>query len=276
MSGPIAVDFSFQRPSVASLRAANVVVVLRYLTGSGKALTKPELATYLDAGIGVGLVAEGGTNDIAGGFSGGAARAAAAVKARDALGLAETPIYFAVDEPVTNPDASIAYFEGVGSEMPAPIVGDYAEGLVCEKLSALGLAAFHWQTESTGFPGNASTLAITDLQQRYNASPVPGTDLNIICKLDVGQYPRPAPIVPAVVVPSTIWTPEGEKPLTQDEFFYEMRRNWYLLRHDLPSGADFNAYWYAFHVSTAQKGFGGSMDLVLAQIHDSAGPGVLR
>jgi hypothetical protein len=57
----------------------------------------------------------------------------------------------------------------------------------------------------------------------------------------------------------------------QDNFDATFRFIWLQLRKDVPTGADFAAYWYTFNLPSAQKGFGGSIDLVVAQIHDSAG-----
>lgn len=199
----IAVDFSDARPSAASLKAAGVSIVIRYLTGSGKAITKPELQEYLDNGIAVAFVFEVGANDAAGGFAAGAAHAQQALAALKALGVPDptVPVYFAVDTSVA-PASAVPYFQGVNSVLSMWRTGDYGEGALCQLLETDGLSKWHWQSESTSFPGNATTLSITHLQQRFNASPVPGTDLDVICKADVGQFPRPVGPKPAPIPPA--------------------------------------------------------------------------
>jgi hypothetical protein len=188
---PIAVDFDTARPTVAQLQAADVVAVLRYITGpDGKAIDADELALYRSAGIVVGFVFGIGAQDAAGGFPEGQTAAQAALTALSALGLTEQPVYFAVDESIT-PSLAVPYFRGICSIIPPALVGAYGEGALLTLLKADGLASFFWQSESTSFPGNAATLPISDLRQFFNQSPIIGTDYDEILSADFGQFPRP-------------------------------------------------------------------------------------
>lgn len=273
---PIAVDFSSARPSIAELKANDVALVLRYLTGpDGKAITAAELAEYLDNGIAVGFVFEVGVNDIAGGAAAGRAHATQALAALAALGISGAVVYFAVDESVT-PSAAVPYFQGINAVMDPAHVGDYGEGALCELLASLGLSTFHWQSESTSFDGNATTLPITALQQVFNGSPIPGTDKDVICRADVGQWPRPHPNPIPNVAPLFLSTPFGVIPVTQDTFNAIVRLAWYLIRTDEPSVSEFGLLWDFYKAPTStvifgKNGFGGSFDLVIANIHDTAG-----
>lgn len=193
-----AVDFSFQKPTVAELQAAGVTAVGRYLTGVGKRIDLPELESYLAVGIVVWFVYEVTATDDQGGFQGGVQAATAANGALQGLQLPLTqPVYFAVDHDVQNPQTAVPYFQGICSVRPWTTNGDYGEGALCQVLHDQNLTYFHWQSESTSFPGNAATLPITHIQQVYGHEPIPGTDLNFILKPDFGQFPAPIPVPPA-------------------------------------------------------------------------------
>ena len=199
---PTAVDFSFSRPTVAQLRAAGVALVIRYLTGSGKAISRAELQSYLAAGIVVVFVFEVAATDGTSGYAAGAAHAQQASAALVALGLpASTPVYFAADADIVTPSDVLAYWQGIASVRPASTNGVYGEGALCTLLDGDGLAVWFWQSESTSFPGNASTLPITHIQQRVAGAPLAGTDLDVLLRPDVGQYPRPAEPAPAPPAP---------------------------------------------------------------------------
>jgi hypothetical protein len=100
------------------------------------------------------------------------------------------PVYFAVDRDLQDPTTALPYFEGIASVRPPATNGDYGEGALCQLLHDRGLTAYHWQSESTAFPGNTTTLPITNIQQVFDQQPLPGTDLDILCKPDFGQWPR--------------------------------------------------------------------------------------
>jgi hypothetical protein len=179
-------------------------MVIRYLNGSGgKAITLAEMDSYIAAGIVVCFVFEILSTDIQGGNVAGSTNASAAKAALAALGTSGCPVYFAVDES-TIPDLALPYFDGLTSVLQPSQVGVYGEGALCTLLQTEGLATWFWQSESTGFPGNATTLAITHLQQKYNVSPIPGTDLDEILKPDVGQWPRPVIPPPPPPAPAPV------------------------------------------------------------------------
>jgi len=191
----IAVDFSFQKPSVATLKAHGVVCVIVYLTGAGKAITQAEVESYLKAGIVTVFVFEAEANDAAGGMAAGIAHAAQARSAITALlghGWGDPqPVYFAVDENVP-PSAVTDYFVGINrGGFPRALCGAYGDGQILNYLGAAGLAAWFFQSNSKSFPGNATTIPAAHIQQKYNASPIPGTDLDVLLQGDVGQWPRP-------------------------------------------------------------------------------------
>lgn len=196
-----AVDFSFARPSISELKAAGVTVVIRYLTGGGKSIMATELASYLAAGISVVVVFEIQANDALGGHAAGVANAQVALAALKPLGLTGCPVYFAVDSSIMALTA-LPYFEGIATVMQPSQVGVYGEGALCTLLQSDGLATWFFQSSSTSFPGNSTTLAITHIQQKAGASPVPGTDLDILCKPDVGQWPRPSSPAPTPTEPT--------------------------------------------------------------------------
>ena len=188
------VDYSAARYTSDQLKAAGVAAVGRYLTGL-YAISRDELIELVDGGIAVWFIFEQGINNVAGGIPQGVTDAKAANTALGALELPATqPVYFTIDEDLENPQEAVPYFQGIVSVRAAWTDGDYAEGAVCELLQADGLAAFPWQSESTGFVGNATTLPITALQQKYVGAPLPDTDLDLILKSDFGQYPRPAAV----------------------------------------------------------------------------------
>jgi hypothetical protein len=217
MSPPIAVDFSDARPTTAELRQNNVVLVIRYLTGSGgKAITLGELQSYRAVGIVLCFVFEIGATDAAGGEAAGVANAQAALAALAALGISDVPVYFAVDESIA-PSAAVPYFQGINSVIPYTLTGVYGEGALCTLLKQDGLAAWFWQSESTSFPGNATVLPISHLQQKFNVSPIPGTDLDAILKADVGQWPRPTP-APAPTPTPPAPAPPAPTPSPQEDF----------------------------------------------------------
>lgn len=99
MTVAVLVDFSFARPSPASLVQAKVAGVLRYVTWvAGKCITAAEAASYRAVGLSIGLVYEDGANDFAGGEAAGTQKAQVAAPVLQALGFpTQLPVYCAVD-----------------------------------------------------------------------------------------------------------------------------------------------------------------------------------
>ena len=75
------------------------------------------------------------------------------------------PIYMACDAELLGSDLDIAlgYIRGASSILAPERTGVYGEGALCEMVYNYGYATWCWQSASTSFPGNAKTLAITDI-----------------------------------------------------------------------------------------------------------------
>jgi hypothetical protein len=197
-----AIDFSWARPGVPALGGAGIKAVGRYLTGPGKAATFAEIASYDSAGIVSWFVAENAANDSDSGHSGGILMAAAAAFAvADVIGAtagAVQPRYFAVDENIdpANPahfgalQRCIGYFVGISRVTDPALVGAYGNGALLNYLGAVGLASWFWQSSSSSFAGNGSTIPAAHIRQGFGG-PLPGTDADALLQGDVGQFPRP-------------------------------------------------------------------------------------
>jgi Domain of unknown function (DUF1906) len=262
-----ACDFSFARPGADELAQAGIVAVGRYLTGAWKALSEGELESYLEAEIAVWFVFENDTDDAAGGAPYGMAHARAADAALTELGLpVETPVYFAADTEIDPPGLAIPYYQGIAAVRPASTNGCYGEGALTQLLHQEGLIGFAWQSESTSFPGNASALPGTNIIQSTLASPITGTDLDILLSPDFGQWPRPDPThleENVYMIPSNC---------TDVGALSAQTREWWFMVTDeeMPSVKTQEILVYAFHVPVASGGFGGSPDLLLSHIIDNA------
>lgn len=205
------IDFAWARPSIAQLKAAGITAVVRYVGPAswGKTITTEEFELYLSAGISVALVFEQGDSDGDGGFSAGVANAKVVLANLPKGWPADRPIYMAVDKGVSGPalDTSVAYIAGASSVLGPARTGDYGEGALCKRTEAAGTAKWHWQSESTSFLDNAEPLPISHLIQKFDASPIADSDLNIVLQADFGQHPAP-------VAPPTPSTPEEETMIT--------------------------------------------------------------
>jgi hypothetical protein len=144
------VDYSFDRANLAQLKAQGYKFVIRYLTGSGKALTVAELKDLKAHGLAVGVVYETTAGRAGAGHAAGQhdAQIARAAAAND--GLAGIPIYMAVDD-----DLSFAavrpYFEGASGVLGKGKRGAYASGLVLRQLMHAGLIDFAWEAGARGW-----------------------------------------------------------------------------------------------------------------------------
>lgn len=191
MTETLAVDYSFSRPSPATIKSHGYHAVGRYLGGSAsKQITKAEAASLHAAGLGIWLVYETSADRARSGKAGGVSDAHAAVKAANALGYpTRCPIFFAVDFDATAAAVS-AYFAGVIS-----VLGDMAG--VYGGIKVAGLATWTWQTAAWS-GGELSPKA--HLYQRVKMThPISGCDENVIC--------RPIPV----------WGPKGVLELAPPE-----------------------------------------------------------
>lgn len=128
--------------SISALRAEGIQFVVRYvLGGSWKRLRASEVTSLHGAGIRVGVVAESGTTQMAGGFSAGARDARLALQQASAAGAPSgIVIYFAHDEEgglSSVPD----YLDGAASVLGSSRVGIYGGR------QAILNARAHWQSK---------------------------------------------------------------------------------------------------------------------------------
>jgi hypothetical protein len=198
----IAVDFSDSHPTIEELQANHVNAVGRYIGCSApKGITLPELLAYRSVGIVVWFVHEGLANDPIKGEAGALADAEATFLHLEQLELPLTqPVYYnAGDNALTwqQSPGLVPYFEGLKQRYvwTPTSVGAYGNGQVLSFLLYTGLAHFAWQSSSTSFPDNATTIPQANIRQvppAQGSSPLYGTDLDQLERADIGQYPRPA------------------------------------------------------------------------------------
>lgn len=145
------VDFSWARPSVASLKRAGVTFVGRYLNQpGGKGLTKAEYQSYVSAGIAVYTIYEETGRELLGGTSAGERVARSARAALRALGLGDRPVFFAVDFAAGKDQlADIAdALDGAASVLGRNNIGVYGSADVIDALvpvhAAWGFQTYAW------------------------------------------------------------------------------------------------------------------------------------
>jgi hypothetical protein len=144
------VDYSFDRANLAELKRLGYRFVIRYLTGSGKALSVAERKDLEAHGLAVGVVYEttagrAGAGRAAGEHDAQIARAAAAN-----VGFAGIPIYMAVDDDLSF-NTVRPYFEGASPVLGKGKRGAYASGLVLRQLMHAGLIDFAWEAGARGW-----------------------------------------------------------------------------------------------------------------------------
>ena len=121
--GDLLWDFSWARPTVQEMQAANVKAVIRYLSNSqtGKTITQAEATKYHTAGIGVLLLFESATTDAFGGAAAGHYNGANAALQAKRLGYpAGLAIVAACDTDTTDPTkqaAVVAYMTAFRQEV---------------------------------------------------------------------------------------------------------------------------------------------------------------
>lgn len=273
-----AVDYSFSRPSIAALIAAGVKVVLRYVGPPewGKTITQPEYDALVAAGITVLLVFEIGTNDSDGGFNAGTANA------HTALQYVPTgytgPIFFAADESLNGPglDTAVEYIRGAcGAMGGAARTGVYGEGALLTACLDAGWAAWFWQSASTSYPGNATTLPFVQIQQGLGGV-LPGTDADTIHALVA------VPIAPAPVPPQEVAPMLPSNCTDVGAIDCQIRVWWATFRSDSLTAANQGIFRFFYLLAPTQmmwgvQGYGSNPDTLLAGILDDASKkGLLR
>lgn len=178
MSEELWLDYSFARPSIATIKALGYGGVMRYLSlpaDNPKNITATEAHALRAAGLKIGLVWETTANRASAGAAAGTADAHAANAQADALGYPKgAVIFYAVDF-----DASVAqvkpYFDALKAAPGRP-VGLYG-GI---KLTGIKLTSYNWQTVAWS---NGNVDGDANLYQRLHATvkgAPSGTDENIL------------------------------------------------------------------------------------------------
>ena len=146
----LGVDYSAGVPSVASLKAAGVAYVCRYISPGTrrKDLTRAEADTMRAAGIGVVTVYEDTVGDARAGRDGGRANAAFARDELARLGAPPgAPCYFAVDYDARGElDTALAYIRGAADVLGRARTGVYGSFYVVSACLDTGVCRFGWQT----------------------------------------------------------------------------------------------------------------------------------
>lgn len=192
---PHAIDCSFACPTPAKARAVGVTVAARYLTGSGKALSKNEAIAWQAAGVSVLLNYEASAGAALGGGDTGLAAGRAACAAVTALGVPKgLPIYYSVDFDVTSSQmlAVRAYIAGAGAACPGYPARAYGEYDVCQALKT-----WCWQTYAWS-GGKISEYAV--FRQYSNGHSLAGGTVDYDEVLDathLGAWSKAAPKPPA-------------------------------------------------------------------------------
>jgi hypothetical protein len=146
------VDYSFARPSPASIRAQGFTFAARYVSGDpggGKDLSHAEADALIAAGIDVVVVWEASSTAALNGYNQGVSDARTANAEAASCGEpASRPIYFAVDFETNSGSigAVSAYFAGVASVLGVARTGAYGGIYTIESLFNEGRIAFGWQT----------------------------------------------------------------------------------------------------------------------------------
>lgn len=164
------IDYSYARPSPASIKGAGYAGVVRYLSPtSGKNLGAAERDGLLAAGLSIALVWES-DGVTTGGPGVGASHARTANAQANALGYpAGCPIFYATDHDYTA--AAVAgYYQGVASAGGRPW-GIYGGIKVIDGINA----PYYWQT---GAWSSGRVSARAHLYQRIGGATISGTDVN--------------------------------------------------------------------------------------------------
>ena len=145
------VDYSFARPSPASIRAAGYTFASRYVSDSAaKNITRTEAQSLISAGLDVVLNWEDdGNSEILSGYSGGVHAAQVGSAQARAAGMPDTrPLYFSIDfdgQP-SQQGAIDSFMDGAASVIGRGRVGAYGSYGVVKRLFDAHKITFGWQT----------------------------------------------------------------------------------------------------------------------------------
>lgn len=150
-----AIDYSFQRPAPAAIKAAGIAGVIRYVTGKDKALSATEAQSLRANGLWIGLVHEGAAGDALLGRQKGVEDTLADTHALDLILCPRSAVVFYACDTFATVDQVRPYFQGVHSIAARP-VGWYGGLGVGLQLHAEGLVDYVWAANATSWSGFAT------------------------------------------------------------------------------------------------------------------------
>jgi len=201
------VDYSFARPSPATLHAQGYTFAARYLSGvAGKDITSPEATALIGAGLDVVSDWEVSADAALNGFAQGANDAQAAQAEAVGAGMPATrPIYFSIDfdaQP-SQQGAIDSYYDGVASVLGRDRTGAYGGIGPISRLFDDGKISWAWQTYAWS-AGAWDPRA--QLRQIQNGIAGGSEDLDEAVAIDFGQWGHQiasAPVTGYVGITST-------------------------------------------------------------------------
>jgi hypothetical protein len=191
------VDYSFARPSPASIRASGFTFVARYLSyESGKNLSAGEAQSLINAGLTIVCNWEDSATNSLNGYGQGVSDAQEAKAQALADGQPSSrPIYFSVDFDANSGQLGTieAYFEGVASVIGVSRTGVYGGHYIVDALFNAGKVTWGWQTYAWSY-GNWDSRA--QFRQIQNGIDNDEEDEDEAVVADFGQWPIAAPAPP--------------------------------------------------------------------------------
>lgn len=173
-------DYSFSKPSAASLQAAGYRFACRYVLGSsGKRITRNEANTLWAHGVDVVTNAEAYPQDPLRGHDLGVTHARTAdAQHKAAGGPAGKPIYFSVDFDVQPHQAGAvkSYLDGAASVIGRGRVGAYGGIRIISYLFDSGTITYGWQTYAWS-RGHWDSRA--QIRQTHNGVRIGGGEIDI-------------------------------------------------------------------------------------------------
>jgi glycoside hydrolase-like protein len=194
------VDYSFARPSPASIVAGGFTFVVRYLSNDpGKDLSASEAQSLQAAGLDIVCNWEASATNALSGYNQGVSDAQDANAEAAADGApADRPIYFSVDFDASSGQAATidSYFDGVASVIGKGRTGAYGGYYIINQLFGAGKITFGWQTYAWS---NGSWDAQAQLRQVENGIDNDSEDKDEAMVADFGQW---GPGAPSSVTPA--------------------------------------------------------------------------
>jgi Domain of unknown function (DUF1906) len=192
------VDYSYDPPTPAQLRAAGKAGVIRYVSTPGhrKNLTAIERRELQDAGLTITIVCEVTPHDALGGFDWGKQRASAGLaQVVDVGGPADSVIYMTADFDVAPSEvaACLGYVQGAASALGHAKTGLYGGRRIIAAAKAANVCAYLWQTFAwSRDPETLQTVWMPGVQlQQYKNNVALGSgivDLDRALVADYGQW----------------------------------------------------------------------------------------